>query len=451
MPVQDDLHGFPVFSVSFDRSGAPVHLEDAAALTSFLHTRNLSDLMVFVHGWNNNMDEARRWYGELLDLARQELQRTTSGSLTGRSLGALFVYWPSKRFTDPDLIPGGAASTENAVFRDEVQTQLAVLAKDEDDTRQAAAAEMQSLLPQLGLKASARQRFVELARTLGSQEGADAQDEDSLPELFSGPAEDVFSALQAPIAPPSQAASEGGVARVGILGPQGAEGGAAGLQGFFGGGVLNAARNLLNLTTYYLMKDRAGIVGRQGLSPLLHEIRSVRPDLKLHLIGHSFGARLVTAATQELVDEPQAHPNTLILLQAAFSHYGLATDYRRLGQNGAFQPVVARPAVRGPVVITHSHKDTAVGLAYPAASLLARQVAASFGDAGDLYGGMGRNGAQDTPQATQGTLLDPSGVYTFAPGRVHNLEASAFIGGHSDIRNAAVAHAILAAITSASP
>lgn len=451
MPVYDDLHGFPVFSVSFDRMGALVHPEDPAALEDFLHARHLSDLMVFVHGWNNNMDEAKLWYGEMLALARQELQSGTPGPLPERTLGALFVYWPSKRFTDPDLIPGGAASTENAAFRHEVQAQLAVLAEDEDDTRRAAAAEMQSLLPQLAVKASARQRFVELARILGSQEGADAQDEEALPELFARPAEDVFSALQAPVPLPSQPPSEGGAARVGTLRPEGAEGGAAGLQGFFGGGILNAARNLLNLTTYYLMKDRAGVVGRQGLAPLLVAVRTALPGLKLHLIGHSFGARLVTAATHQLADVPTVQPDTLILLQAAFSHYGLATNYRGRGQNGAFQPVVARPAVRGPVVITYTHKDTAVGLAYPAASLLAQQVAASFGDAGDLYGGMGRNGAQDTPQATQGTLLDQSGVYTFQPGRVHNLEASTYIGGHSDIRNAPVVHAILAAITSVSP
>lgn len=448
MPTQDDLHGFPVFSVAFDQGAALVHPEDPAALAQFLQTRQVSDLLVFVHGWNNNMEEARGWYGEMLALARQEVQAGTLPGLEERQLGALLVFWPSKRFTDPDLIPGGAASAESAEIKHEVQAQLAVLGQGESAECQAAVEEMQSLVPQLTLRGSARERFVELARQLTSPGAASAEPEEALPELHDMEAKEVFDALQMPIDLSDVPESEGGAARVGSLGPQGAEGGAAGLQGFFGGGVLNAARNLLNLTTYYLMKERAGMVGRRGLAPLLTQLRVTQPDLKVHLVGHSFGARLVTAATHDLADQPHAHPDSLILLQGAFSHYALATNYRRSGRDGAFQAVVTKPAVRGPVVVTHTRNDTAVGLAYPAASLLARQVAASFGDAGSLYGGIGRNGAQFTPEAEEGQLLETTGVYAFKAGRVHNLEASAYISGHSAIRTPQVVHAILSALAS---
>ena len=44
------------------------------------------------------------------------------------------------------------------------------------------------------------------------------------------------------------------------------------------------------------MKERAGKVGRGGVNPLLREIRAAAPDLRVHLVGHSFGGRLVTAA-----------------------------------------------------------------------------------------------------------------------------------------------------------
>ena len=59
-------------------------------------------------------------------------------------------------------------------------------------------------------------------------------------------------------AAPRQASVGGGAAGMG-----GASGGAAGLGSFFSG-VVSAARNLLNFTTYYQMKERAGIVGRDG-------------------------------------------------------------------------------------------------------------------------------------------------------------------------------------------
>ena len=53
---------------------------------------------------------------------------------------------------------------------------------------------------------------------------------------------------------------------------------------------------MLNFATYYQMKERAGTVGAGGLNPLLRELRAAAPDLRIHLVGHSFGGRLVTAA-----------------------------------------------------------------------------------------------------------------------------------------------------------
>ncbi|MEO6320155.1 MAG: hypothetical protein ABIR56_05800 [Polaromonas sp.] len=70
--------------------------------------------------------------------------------------------------------------------------------------------------------------------------------------------------------------------------------GAAGLGDLFGG-LLSGARNLLNYTTYYQMKERAGAIGQGGLNPQLAQLQNRFPALKIHLIGHSFGGRLVTA------------------------------------------------------------------------------------------------------------------------------------------------------------
>ena len=45
------------------------------------------------------------------------------------------------------------------------------------------------------------------------------------------------------------------------------------------------------------MKDRAGVVGKHGLNPLLRGICApLARTLRIHLVGHSFGGRLVTAA-----------------------------------------------------------------------------------------------------------------------------------------------------------
>ncbi len=145
-------------------------------------------------------------------------------------------------------------------------------------------------------------------------------------------------------------------------------------------------------------------------------------------------------------------PASLVLLQGAFSHNGFAPKFRDGGVEyvGFFRQVVEGHKIAGPIVITHTANDKAVGLAYAIASRVARQAASNVGDGQDLYGGIGRNGAVRTPEAEpqgrQLELLRPGGGdYRFAPGKLFNLKADQFISGHSDIANDAVAYALLKA------
>jgi hypothetical protein len=263
--------------------------------------------------------------------------------------------------------------------------------------------------------------------------------------------------LSKPITLPAPSGSHGGAAGLGgpaagpgMGGPHGpGAGGAAGIGSFFAG-IKAAAMNVLNLSTYYQMKARAGTVGAHGLAPLIREIKNVHAPLKLHFAGHSFGCRLLTNAALTLDKnelDPKAVPiDSLSLLQAAFSHYGFAQKWDG-SHDGAFRQVLLDHQVRGPIIATCTVNDKAVGLAYPAASLLAGQVAAGIGDKNDKYGGMGRNGAQKTPEAVDGKLLPVGSAYEFQAGKIHNLLADAYVHGHSDITGEEVAYAVLAAIS----
>jgi hypothetical protein len=132
-------------------------------------------------------------------------------------------------------------------------------------------------------------------------------------------------------------------------------------------------------------------------------------------------------------------------LQAAFSHYGFSERYD--GSNdGFFRKVVADKVVSGPTLITCTENDLAVGKAYPLASLLAGQEAAALGDKNDKYGGIGRNGAQKTPEASDETLLKVGGAYNFKAGKIYNLNSDAIITGHSDLAHKEVAYALLNAV-----
>jgi len=187
--------------------------------------------------------------------------------------------------------------------------------------------------------------------------------------------------------------------------------------------------NLSNLTTFYQMKERAGVLGGTGLAPILDEISRQYPDTRIHLAGHSFGARLITAAA-DAVDGPV---QSLTLLQGAFSHHGFAKSIN--GVAGAFRGVIEKCKVSGPVAVTHTRNDQAVGLAYALASRVAGQEAAFLGDSSDRFGGIGSNGAVGTPEAIQRTLLPRGTEYKFQPGKIHNFKADTFIRSHSDIVN----------------
>lgn len=166
--------------------------------------------------------------------------------------------------------------------------------------------------------------------------------------------------------------------------------------------------------------------------------------MKIHLVGHSFGGRLVAATAAACADAPPLQVATLTLLQAAFSHHGFAERFDG-SRNGFFRRVVADQVVQGPVLITHMRNDTAVGYLYPVASLLAGDDA-ELGDANDRFGEIGRNGAQKTPEALDGSLLDVSGAYQFAGGTLFNLEGSPFIADHGAVTGQQIAHALAHAI-----
>jgi hypothetical protein len=200
----------------------------------------------------------------------------------------------------------------------------------------------------------------------------------------------------------------------------------------------------VNYATYYVMKDRAGKIGRDAVNPMIQRIQTAAPrTLAFHLVGHSFGGRLVTAT----VDGPNTlSVQTLLLLQAAYSHNGLALNFEP-GKSGFFHNVFDKHKVTGPILITHSNKDRAVGLAYPLASRLNGDDAADIGDANDRFGGMGTNGAQHVDRAEL-QLLPAGGTYDFVTSGklVFNLNGDNIIQSHGDVARTETAAVLAAAM-----
>src|SRR6201998_2306368 len=77
------------------------------------------------------------------------------------------------------------------------------------------------------------------------------------------------------------------------------------------------------------MKNRAGVIGQTGLGPLLAGLKGPAGAPRIHLMGHSFGARLVAYALAGLPASQtgSASPiKSLTLIQGAFSHFTFASS-----------------------------------------------------------------------------------------------------------------------------
>lgn len=404
---------FPFVAVEFESDGS-VH-DEAQVEAARTVAEGADDVLVLVHGWNNDMPAALSLYERLTD--NIDAVRGEVDGAAGRKIVVIGVLWPSIKWADEDDIAGGGASAADAA--EKLVTDIG--SRDLDPT---VADQLQQLVPQLDTSADARQKYLDLLRTQLPGDGTGEEDAPP-PALLEGDADTVF-----------ERASRAG----GLSGAGRAEGGAAAVSL---GGFLRAARNLLNLTSYYTMRDRAGTVGANGIAPLLEQLSG--DGRRIHLVGHSFGARAASAAA----DATNAPVHSLVLLQGAFSHFAFADNWNGDGADGLFRAVPSR--IRGPMVVTHTRNDKAVGLAYAIASRLARQVAVDIGGPDDRYGGVGRNGALKTPEAlAQATLLPVGGDYAFEPRRISNLRADAFVSGHSAVAGREVAYALLTAMVSPS-
>ena len=434
---------YPAFDLLYDTTGQLVDQSPETELITWLSSppgNATTDLVFISHGWNNDISEARQLYADFF--ASVGSVQKNQQIAQNRKIAIAAIFWPSKRFADADLIPGGAASLGPSL-QSQLNAQLDQLKEilAADSSAAAKIEHARDQIQKLEVSQSAQDDFVfALVSALPAprnekDEGLD----DAMSALKAGtvPGHTILSRLSVPDFPAFPV-------------PDNSGGHALGLGGVLSG-ITSAATRLANYLTYYTMKDRAGIVGRSGVCQTILKTQAAAPAVRIHLIGHSFGGRLVTAAANALI-KPRSIA-TMVLLEAAYSHNGLAENWDGNGNDGAFRSVPAVPKIDGMTLITHSVHDTAVGIAYPLASRIMNQVAAGLGGPDDKFGGMGRNGAQHTPEAFDSTLLNVGAAYPPVPqGKtIRNLNGDGpapmpTIADHGDVAKPEIAWAWLSSI-----
>jgi len=438
----NDIAGISYAAAHFDKDGAALDKQEVTL------PEGTTDLIVASHGWNNTEEQAEQLYTGLFT----SFAAVASDQLQNKKIAIVGVIWPSKKFTDvvdtavAEQSRGGGAGfgMSSTAADDTIKAKLDVIATmfDKKAAKKIAAAKNQ--IGKLESDLDARRKFADELRSLLDESAAHEEDNSALFFKLDGSVLLEKLKMPTPLVSTGQAGG-GGAASLGTHSKATPAGGAAGLGDIFSG-IKSGAIRFLNYLAYYEMKKRAGTVGQKGVGPMLDRLAG--NVQRIHLVGHSFGCRLVTAAAAtSTTDKLQS----MSLLQAAFSHNGFSKS-----MNGFFRSVVDNHRIKGPIIITYTPNDRAVGIAYPVASRLAGTVASAFGDANDKFGGLGRNGAQKMEQGevvqAVDRLLEVGGSYSWQSGRFHNLEGSKYIvdpnGGdaHGFVTGKEVAWAVSRAI-----
>ncbi|MEP7382891.1 MAG: hypothetical protein ABI910_14470 [Gemmatimonadota bacterium] len=443
----DTLAGFDFIALDYDNDGKPSS-NALDELTHHIGRAGTTDVILMAHGFRNDEGEARSLYEHFLQNFRAHVARPElSAQLSARTFAVGGIFWPSKRFSEGPSEDDGNVQGVGHGNSDDIAATRAELERlrdeyarpDQRDTVEQALALLGSLEDE-----ATQDTFVALLLSLVDDPEPDPTE--GLSEVKAQTGSELFEKLGTPIIlPVERSDGEGSVMSVGGGRSSGGDGQALSIGSFFKS-VAGKAGQVLNMTTWYLMKNRSGSVGANGVAPAVRALKAAHPAVRVHLVGHSLGGRCMAACAKALSANPRVQADSLSLLEAAFSHYGLSPNNGK-GNRGFFRDVIERQVVMGPFISTYSFQDTVVGIAYSVSSRLAGDNTKAVGDKNDQYGGIGRNGTQRTAESTDQPMRQVGDRYAFPVDVVNNIDGSGgAITNHGDVTNERVTYAVACSV-----
>lgn len=435
MPISVPDSDLQYHLLCFDKHG--VERETDGALQSKVLAQalaasdsNITDIFFVSHGWKGDVpaaiDQCNRWIGAM---GRMETDRRAIREKDPNFMPLIVgVHWPSQPWGDEDL-PADTGSlllaSETEAGPGDLVDFYAEAIASTPAARQALETIMAAAAQDYG-QAELDAEVSEAYSTLLSEADLGANDDlsNSEGEAMAWDPREVFRR-----------------ARTDESGP--------GLLG--GDSLADSFLSPLRQLSFWSMKKRARVVGEAGVASVVATLQSASAKLvRIHLMGHSFGCIVVSAAAMAAAARTGRSVDTLILIQGALSLWSYSRVPKK-HEPGYFSKIPDDRLVRGAIVTTLSEHDKAVGNLYPMAARLAKQY--TLADL-PLYGGVGTYGlcglAGTGPDIE---ISDDSTAYGFAPGGIYNIDATriianggGFSGAHSDIAHPEVAHVAWEAI-----
>ena len=415
----------PYYIIPFDEEGrcngpqTRRHLVENAA--------GFSDIFMFSHGWNNDWTVATQRYENFISGFMKLRQEQNIPMPEGYKPLLVGIFWPSAVLvSDEEQAPTIAAGDPNAAMDAAVGADRAAVA---DIAR--------------SLRAEDRERFYKLAQS-DALDAAEAMELARIMQpLYAGGQDELGVEPPSPVdmvaawkASADTQTPEGDPNDFGTAdGATGAGGGGDLQAAGFLGKIRDLARNAIRGTTVWMMKDRAGVVGAHGVGPLLQDLLAAG-KARVHLIGHSYGGKVMLSA----VSAPPALPrkvHSLLLLQPAVSHLCFAKEVPLNHSPGGYRVALSR--VERPILTTFSRHDLALTKTFHLAIIrpsdLGEMQIAADGEPPTWFAALGGFG----PRRADEQLIDmqlPPATYSLDTGApIYGLRGDATISGHGDISN----------------
>ena len=414
----------PLYMLPFDKEGrvqAPRTREHALrALESDAYT----DVFFFSHGWNNDWEAATEKYEHFIT---GFIDSASEADAARRSL-LLGVFWPSATLVLPgERAPRIAGAPDAGADAAEVAADRRAVDEVAEQLDPAVVERFYELAQRDELAGEEALEFARLLAPLYATDHGDAGEATETPE-----AEELVSSWAAG-GPRVTTDDDADPFDFGTADDAGDGPAAAGILDRFD------PRNAVRAGSVWLMKDRAGTVGSRGVADLLGDVLATS-DAQVHLIGHSFGAKVMLSALT--ARRHPRRPRSMLLLQPAVNHLCFATTVPGTDRVGGYR--LALGAVERPIIVTYSRHDAPLTkwfhLALRRQADLGEPKTAAWPNPPNEYaalGGFGPGGAE--PLTTRIPIKQPGDSYGLArqPGSILALDGSSAIKDHSDISNAA--------------
>lgn len=412
----------PFHIVRYDQEGRCISPQTAAEIVKSVKEGAYTDMILFSHGWNNDWKAATERYDAFLQ--NYQSMMTRRGLKIDREFKPVLVgiFWPSTALVMPwESAPEiaadgvGAAGASYQAQMDEVAKLIPSESVEKfydlvtrDSLDKVAGLELANILAPLYME--------------NKNQPEDAPGKVTPENLYALWKED-FPAngdKAAPVSDDFGFAKEDGVKPA--------------VAGFLE--YLNP-RNVVRAFTVWQMKDRAGTVGGNGVHRLLAEVLEADSNIRVHMLGHSYGAKVVLSAI--CAGSLPRKVESLLLLQPAINSWCFALNVWGKGFSGGYRSAFDK--VKQPILSTFTMHDKPLTQFFHVAVRRTEDLGEVkiLAEAPSKYAALGGFGPQGLggDQLQEIKMLAPGGDrYELAGAgttRIYGVKSDSYIFGHGDI------------------